>query len=85
MSYDHCLIERLSELLATEQSEKVKLNVLWILSNLIAEPDQKYRNEVIRRTKLVDFFDAISVKIPRNYLTTIPWLLLNLFKGGFTF
>jgi hypothetical protein len=85
MGEEHCLLERLSELLMTDQADKVKLNVLWTLSNLIAEPDQKYRNEVLRRTKLIDFFDAIAPKIPKIFLTQFPWVLSNLFKGGLTF
>jgi hypothetical protein len=40
---------------------------------------------VIERTRLIDFFDSLINAIPKQYLTTIPWLLSNLFKGGLTY
>lgn len=79
------LLETLSNLLVTDQDNKTKLNVLWIFSNVMAEPDQSYRNLIIEKTKLIDFLDNISNSIPQTFLYTLPWVLMNLFQGGVTY
>lgn len=79
------LLEVFGTLLTSDQLIKIKLNVLWVLSNLIAEPDFNIRNQVIDRSKLIEYFDSILQQIPKELITTVPWVLLNIFKGGLTF
>ena len=44
MEKEMSLVETLGNLLVTDQVEKIKLNVLWILSNIMAEADPSYKN-----------------------------------------
>jgi len=72
-------------LLTSDQPDKIKLNAVWVLSNLIAEPDFNIRNQVVERSKLIEYFYSIvkiGQRVPEQLITTIPWVMFNLFKGG---
>lgn len=62
------LLETLGEVLNSKHSaEKTKLNVLWVYSNIMAEIDAEFRNEVLARGQLLTFLDSLMVSFPKNF------------------
>jgi hypothetical protein len=82
----------MNSLLTTEQAGPVKLNVVWFFSNIVADGEHSFRNEILSRSKLIDFIDTMTCKIsqpdrqtiPQNMLNCLPWLIRNLYSTGFT-
>lgn len=80
------LMETLGQVLNNDcTSEKSKRNILWVYSNIIAEQDLSFRNAILTRASLIPFLDTLTNSFSNTYSATIPWLICNLFRGGFTF
>ena len=77
------LLETVGDILmAAQTSDRAKLNIIWVVSNLLASPSRDLCIAVIFRTRILSFLDRIKMAVPDDMLFTLPWLVANLLKDG---
>ena len=56
--------------------------MFWIFANVCADQDATLRNEVIKRTNLIDLFDNLINSPHEDLEELIPWLIESIFANG---
>jgi hypothetical protein len=68
--------------MAAETSDRSKINVVWVLSNLLTSQNPDICIGVIFRARVLSFLDSIKKSVPNDLLFTLPRLVLNIVKKG---